>query len=206
MTTALNAPPQTGSADDAFRGRLLDGLAQSIVERGYRETTVADVVRIAKTSKRTFYDQFASKEECFIELLRANNEDLIVTIRGSVDPEAQWDDQVRRAAGAYVDHIASRPAITLSWIREAPALGAVALPLHRLAMGQLTDMLVDLTDSPGFRRAALPPIDRPLALILLGGLRELTALTVEAERDAREILDPAVTAALAILGPRSTQH
>jgi AcrR family transcriptional regulator len=206
MTTALNDPPQTGSAADAFRGRLLDGLAQSIVERGYRETTVADVVRIAKTSKRTFYDQFASKEECFIELLRANNEDLIVTIRGSVDPEAQWDDQVRRAAGAYVDHIASRPAITLSWIREAPALGAVALPLHRLAMGQLTDMLVDLTDSPGFRRAALPPIDRPLALILLGGLRELTALTVEAERDAREILDPAVTAALAILGPRSTQH
>lgn len=206
MTTALNDPPQTGSAADAFRGRLLDGLAQSIVERGYRETTVADVVRIAKTSKRTFYDQFASKEECFIELLRANNEDLIVTIRGSVDPEAQWDDQVRGAAGAYVDHIASRPAITLSWIREAPALGAVALPLHRLAMGQLTDMLVDLTDSPGFRRAALPPIDRPLALILLGGLRELTALTVEAERDAREILDPAVTAALAILGPRSTQH
>jgi AcrR family transcriptional regulator len=206
MTTALNDPPQTGSAADAFRGRLLDGLAQSIVERGYRETTVADVVRIAKTSKRTFYDQFASKEECFIELLRANNEDLIVTIRGSVDPEAQWDDQVRDAAGAYVDHIASRPAITLSWIREAPALGAVALPLHRLAMGQLTDMLVDLTDSPGFRRAALPPIDRPLALILLGGLRELTALTVEAERDAREILDPAVTAALAILGPRSTQH
>jgi AcrR family transcriptional regulator len=206
MTTALNDPPQTGSAADAFRGRLLDGLAQSIVERGYRETTVADVVRIAKTSKRTFYDQFASKEECFIELLRANNEDLIVTIRGSVDPEAQWDDQIRAAAGAYVDHIASRPAITLSWIREAPALGAVALPLHRLAMGQLTDMLVDLTDSPGFRRAALPPIDRPLALILLGGLRELTALTVEAERDAREILDPAVTAALAILGPRSTQH
>jgi AcrR family transcriptional regulator len=206
MTTALNDATQTGSAADAFRGRLLDGLAQSIVERGYRETTVADVVRIAKTSKRTFYDQFASKEECFIELLRANNEDLIVTIRGSVDPEAQWDDQVRSAAGAYVDHIASRPAITLSWIREAPALGAVALPLQRLAMGQLTDMLVDLTDSPGFRRAALPPIDRPLALILLGGLRELTALTVEAERDAREILDPAVTASLAILGPRSTQH
>jgi AcrR family transcriptional regulator len=206
MTTALNAPAQAGSAADAFRGRLLDGLAQSIVERGYRDTTVADVVRIAKTSKRTFYDQFASKEECFIELLRANNEDMILKIRGSVNPDADWADQIRSAAGAYVDHIAARPAITLSWIREAPALGAVALPLHRIAMGQFADMLVDLTDSPGFRRAALPPIARPLAVILVGGLRELTALTVEAERDAREILDPAVTAALAILGPRSTQH
>jgi AcrR family transcriptional regulator len=206
VTTTLDAAAAAGSAAEAFRGRLLDGLAQSIIERGYRETTVADVVRIAKTSKRTFYDQFASKEECFIDLLRANNEQMIVGIRDAVDPDADWHDQVRSAAGAYVDHIAARPAITLSWIREAPALGAVALPLHRLAMGQLTDMLVDLTDSPGFQRAGLPPIDRPLALILLGGLRELTALTVEADRDAREILDPAITAALAILGPRSAQH
>lgn len=206
MTTALNDPAQASSAADAFRDRLLDGLAQSIVERGYRDTTVADVVRIAKTSKRTFYDQFASKQECFIELLRANNEDMILKIRGSVDPEADWADQIRSAAAAYVDHIAARPAITLSWIREAPALGAVALPLHRMAMGQFADMLVDLTDSPGFRRAALPPIARPLAVVLVGGLRELTALTVEAGGDAREILGPAVTAALALVGPRSTQH
>ena len=49
---------------------MLDGLADSIGERGYRDTTVADIVRHARTSKRTFYDQFSSKEECFIELLR----------------------------------------------------------------------------------------------------------------------------------------
>ena len=52
--------------------RLLDGLAASITERGYRETTVADVVRHAKTSKRTFYEQFATKDACLIELLRRN--------------------------------------------------------------------------------------------------------------------------------------
>jgi len=38
--------------------------------------------------------------------------------------------------------------------RGSPRLGIVARPLHRLAMEQLTDMLVGLiTDSPGFRRA-----------------------------------------------------
>ncbi len=201
MTTALNNPAQTSPGADAFRSRLLDGLAQSIADRGYRETTVADVVRNAKTSKRTFYDQFASKEECFIELLRANNEHMIAAIRASVDPEAAWDDQVRSAAAAYVDHIASHPAITLSWIREAPALGAEALPLHRLAMDQFADMLVDLTDSPGFRRVGLSPMSRPLAVIVIGGLRELTATTVEADGDVNDILEPAVIAALAILGP-----
>jgi AcrR family transcriptional regulator len=206
MSTALNTHAQTASGADAFRSRLLDGLAQSIADRGYRDTTVADVVRNAKTSKRTFYDQFASKEACFIELLRANNEGMIVRIRGSVDPEADWTDQIRSAATAYVDHIAAHPAITLSWIREAPGLGAVALPLHRVAMEQFADMLIDLTDSAGFRRVALPPIPRPLAVILVGGLRELTATTVEAEGDVSDILEPAVTAALAILGPRSTER
>jgi AcrR family transcriptional regulator len=199
MTTALD---RAAAVEDAFRDRLLDGLAASIGERGYRDTTVADIVRHARTSKRTFYEQFASKEECLIELLRRNNADLIANIQTAVDREAEWQQQIRQAAEAYVDHIGSRPAVTLSWIREAPALGVVARPLHRLAMEQLTDMLVDLTDSPGFRRAKLPPISRPLALILLGGLRELTALFVEDERDVLGIVEPAVAAATAILGPR----
>jgi AcrR family transcriptional regulator len=199
MTTALD---RASSVDDAFRDRVLDGLAASIGERGYRDTTVADIVRHARTSKRTFYEQFASKEACLIELLRRNNEDLIASIQAAVDPEADWQQQIRQAAEAYVDHIGSRPAITLSWIREAPALGVVAQPLNRLAMEALTDMLVNLTDSPGFRRADLAPISRPLALILLGGLRELTALFVEDDRDVQGIVAPAVEAATAILGPR----
>ena len=199
MTTALD---RGASVDDAFRDRLIDGLAASIGERGYRDSTVADIVRHARTSKRTFYEQFASKEECLIELLRRNNEDLIANIQAAVDPEADWQLQIRQAAVAYVDHIGSRPAITLSWIREAPALGLVARPLNRLAMEALTDMLVDLTDSPGFRRAGLTPISRPLALILLGGLRELTALFVEDDRDVQGIVEHAIAAATAILGPR----
>ena len=199
MTTALD---KGASVDDAFRDRLIDGLGESISERGYRDTTVAHIVRHARTSKRTFYEQFASKEECLIELLRRNNEDLIANIQTAVDREADWQQQIRQAAEAYVAHIGSRPAITLSWIREAPALGAVARPLNRLAMEALTDMLVNLTDSPGFRRADLPPISRPLALILLGGLRELTALFVEDDRDVAGIVEHAVAAATAILGPR----
>ena len=206
MTTALDTAGVGGTAvpraeDGApFRDRLLDGLAATIGERGYRDSTVADIVRHARTSKRTFYEQFASKEQCLIELLRRNNEDLIATIRGAVAPEADWQQQIRQAAEAYVDHIGARPAITLSWIREAPALGAAARPLHRLAMESLTDMLVDLTDNPGFRRAQLPPISRPQALILLGGLRELTALFVEDDRDVAGIVEPAYVAATAILG------
>jgi AcrR family transcriptional regulator len=182
--------------------RLLDGLTASIVERGYRDTTVADIVRHARTSKRTFYEQFAGKEQCLIELLRRNNTDLIAGIRASVAPDDAWQTQIRSAVDAYLAHIRARPAITLCWIREAPALGVVARPLNRQVMGDLTDLLVTLTHNPGFQRAGLTPISPPLALILLGGLRELTAFFVEEGRDVVGITRPAVAAATALVTPQ----
>ncbi len=203
MTTALDEDAGVPVTDDPFRSRLLDGLAASIAQRGYRETTVADVVRLARTSKRTFYGHFATKEDCLIELLRSNNDALIARIQTTVDGDADWHEQIRQAVRAYIDHIESRPAITLSWIRELPGLGAAAFPLHRAAMTGLTDMLIDLTSSPGFRRAELPPVTPPLALILLGGLRELTAHFVEDGKDVRGISGPAIAAGLAVLGPTS---
>ena len=45
-----------------------------------------------------------------------------------------------------------------------------------------------------------PPLTTPLAVILLGGLRELTALAVEDGRPVREIVEPAVDASIALLG------
>ena len=64
-------------------------------------------------------------------------------------------------------------------------------------------MLMDLSASPGFRRAQLPPLTPPLAVMLFGGLRELTALTVEDGVDPADIVEPAVTASMALLGPQA---
>ncbi len=187
---------------DPFRLRLLDGLATSIAERGYRASTVADIVRNARTSKRTFYDQFTSKEQCFLELLWADIETLGAGIQAAVDPEADWHRQIRQAVEAYVEHIESRPAVTLSWTRELSSLGAVARPVQRRGLRLLSDLLMDLSASPGFQRADLPPLTAPLAVILVGGLRELTALAVEDGRPVREVVEPAVDASIALLGPR----
>jgi AcrR family transcriptional regulator len=185
--------------EDAFRRRLLDGLAASIDERGYRETTVADIVRQARTSKRTFYDHFSTKEECFVELLAANNTELIETIRKSVDPDARWRDQVEQAMTAYVHSIQEKPAITLSWIRELPALGEGARPMLRNGFNRLTAMLVELTSNPGFARDEIPPMSHASAVIIIGGLRELTAQTMEDGASITAIVEPALAVSLAIL-------
>lgn len=199
MTVADVADSLVPAGEHPFRRRLLDGLAESIAERGYRETTIADIVRHARTSKRTFYQEFDGKEECFIELLRTANEEMIAQIKAAVDPEAFWQDQIRQAIGAYVDAIESRPAVTLSWIRELPALGAAVRSVQRQGITHLTEMLAVITSNPGFQRAAIPPASPQLSVILLGGLRELTALTVEDDKDVREIVDAAVAASIALV-------
>lgn len=198
---SATAAAETVAGQD-FRRRLLDGLATSIEERGYRESTVADIVRHARTSKRTFYDNFDTKQECFFELLDANNEDLVDTLRGAVDPAALWREQVRQAVTAYVGTIEATPALTLSWIRELPALGAAARPMMRRGSGRLAEAIVELTAGPGFTAAGLAPLSPTAAVILVGGLRELTAQTVEDGRPVAEMIGSAVSVATALLAGR----
>jgi len=202
-SSATPSGPRGPIGIDPFRQRLLDGLAAAIDERGYRASTVADIVRHARTSKRTFYDQFATKEQCFHELLHADVGKLAEDIRSAVDPDADWQTQIRQAVEAYVGHIESTPALTLSWIRELPSLDAAARPSQRRNTHLLTSLLVNLSDTPAMRDADLPPLTQAKAVILVGGLRELTAQAVEDGHSVRDIVEPAVQASIALLGYRA---
>jgi hypothetical protein len=72
--------------------------------------------------------------------------------------------------------------------------------LQRRGMAAVTDMFIDMSKNPGFRRAGIAPITRQMAVLLFGGFRELTALTVEDGADVRDIVETAVAASIAILG------
>ena len=76
-------------------------------------------------------------------------------IVAAVVPDAPWQVQVRQAVTAYVETVASEPAITLSWIRELPALGDAGRETQRRAMDSFTAMLLQLVDNPVF--LAEPP-------------------------------------------------
>lgn len=198
------APPQSfpgviTAEADPFRERLLEGLAASIAERDYRDTTVADIVRHAKTSKRTYYAHFASKDDCLLELLDDDNVRTIAGIRSTVDPTAPWRTQIEQAIDAYITAIEARPAVTLAWIREFPALGPAARPVQRRGMGRFIDLLIGITSGPGFAEAGLHTVTRQTALILLGGLRELTAHTMEDGEPIRGIRDTAIHACVGLV-------
>jgi AcrR family transcriptional regulator len=191
--------PAEAPAD--FRRRLLDGMAAAISERGYRESTVADIVRHARTSRRTFYEHFASKQACFIALLREANATTVRRIAAAVDPGAPWEAQVRQAIEAWIASMQAEPSLTLSWIREVPALGDDARQFQRESLEAFLVLTQGLTDTAALRAVGIRPAPRQVAVMLLGGLRELVATTVEDGGDIGDITEVAVAATKSLLGP-----
>jgi AcrR family transcriptional regulator len=206
VSTATTTHRRRPAADDhagGFRTRLLDALAASIAEAGYRHTTVADIVRGARTSRRTFYEHFSGKEACFVALLTDANREMIRQISAAVDPTVPWRDQVRQAIEAWIACAEAEPPITLSWIREVPALGDAARQLQRDAMEAFIVMIRTLCGTDRWRAAGVGPVSRQRAIMLLGGLRELTASTVEDGGQIGDVTEVAVDASIALLGPRA---
>ncbi|MBB6380820.1 AcrR family transcriptional regulator [Pseudonocardia eucalypti] len=207
MTTARHPEPaepalQTEPATPDFRRRLLDGLASSIADDGYRATTVADIVRRARTSRRTFYQHFPDKESCYVALLAEANAAMIRHISASVDPAAPWRTQVRQAIEAWIRSAESSPTLMVSWIRDLPSLGNAARRLQREAMAGFVVMVQTLADNDQWRDAGLGPISRQHAILLLGGLRELTATTLEDGGRMSDLAEVAVAGSIALFGPR----
>lgn len=188
--------------DDTYRQRLLDGMAASIAADGYRNTTVAGIVRRARTSRRTFYEHFADKEACFVALLTTANAEMIRQISAAVDPLAPRETQIKQAVETWIACAESEPAITLSWIRDVPALGAAARGLQREVMEAFVVMIQTLCDTDEWRAGGVGPVSRQLAILLLGGLRELFATSVEDGGRVSDITEVAVQASIALLAPR----
>jgi AcrR family transcriptional regulator len=183
------------------RDRLIAAMAASIEEKGYRDTTVADVVRIARTSRRNFYEHFEDRDACFLSLFDATNDAMMRAVAAAVHPDRTLDEQVDNAVDAYIDNVSQQPALYASFVRELPGLGQAGAERGLATLERFAALLVTLVDSG---RAAQPELSvRPLtfdtAIIIVGGLRELAVISLQRGRDVRELRASAGATVKAIL-------
>src|SRR3569833_4279079 len=91
------------------RARLMLALASVIEEKGYNATTIADVVRIAKVSRRTFYEHFADRDDCFLELFAATGDWLVQLVGAAASGDVDWPERVEGALGADIAPEVAQP-------------------------------------------------------------------------------------------------
>lgn len=109
------------------RARIVAALAAETVEKGYRAVTVADIVRHAGIARNTFYENFSSKEDCFLGACDfAVNEALSRVVDAGGEP-ATWPEMIRAGLGAFLHYVASEPELARTCIVEALSAGPAAV-------------------------------------------------------------------------------
>lgn len=106
------------------RSRIIEGLAREVAEKGYREVTVAGIVKRAGVARNTFYENFASKEECFLAASdHAGQQAMQRVVEAVRQSPPDWSAQVRDGIGAFLSYAASESALARVFIVESLSAG-----------------------------------------------------------------------------------
>lgn len=116
------------------RERLIAGLAEAIAETGYAGTTIAHITRHAAVSRRTFYEHFASKDECFVAAYDTVMEELRERVGGAFEQESEWPQAVRAGIGAMLTFLAAEPHLARLCMVEALVAGPVVVERYDAAI------------------------------------------------------------------------
>ncbi len=91
------------------RERLIAGLAEAVAEHGYGGTTIAHITRHAAVSRRTFYEHFASKDECFVAAYEIVMERLREQVEAGFEQSEDWPHAVKSGLAAMLAFLAAEP-------------------------------------------------------------------------------------------------
>jgi len=161
--------------------RLLHALAEVAADKGLAAVTVADVVRVAGVSKRTFYEHFSDKEACFLTLYRLASASALRTLRQAVQPGLPWQAQVETALQAYFAHLASGPRLLRLLFVEVHHLREAGDAVRREVMSELAAFMRETVNRD---RPAERALSEPMAMAAVGAITELVLQAIERHQQA----------------------
>jgi AcrR family transcriptional regulator len=112
------------------RARIVSALAEETCEKGYRAVTVADIVKRAAIARNTFYENFKSKEDCFLaaqEFAMSEALNRVVTAAGELE---DWPQRVRAGLAAFLDYVVEEPALARTCMVESLTAGPAAVKYY----------------------------------------------------------------------------
>ncbi|MDX6603469.1 MAG: hypothetical protein QOF13_2671 [Solirubrobacterales bacterium] len=109
------------------RERMLLATAELVAERGYQKTTIELIAKTARVALSTFYEQFSSKEECFLAAFDETMEAAAEVFDELLDAEQPWAEQISAGLEIVLEMVVNEPSRARLCIVEAQAAGGEAL-------------------------------------------------------------------------------
>jgi AcrR family transcriptional regulator len=116
------------------RERLVAGLAEAIAENGYSGTTIAHITSHAAVSRRTFYEHFSSKDECFVVAYDTVMKELRERVSKGFEEAEDWPHAVRAGIAAMLEFLAAEPHLARLCMVEALVAGPVVVERYDAAI------------------------------------------------------------------------
>jgi AcrR family transcriptional regulator len=125
------------------RARMLRAIAEAMAEHGYAATTVADVVKRAGISRETFYQQFSSKQECFLAAYELAASRVLSILEHQAGSEGTPLERFDRAIGAYLDELGREPAFARLFMIGVYSAGEEVLTHRGDVQRRFTKLVID---------------------------------------------------------------
>jgi AcrR family transcriptional regulator len=168
------------AGSETRRQPILEAMVRVVGRKGYKATSVADVIEEAGASRTTFYKHFEDKHECFLAAYDLAVERVLDEVIANCDGEQSWLERVRTGLTTIVELFALDPELARTAIVEVSAAGADARQRHWNAINRFTEFLEDGEELAGGRE--LPENISLMAAGAVSGLIFDELLTGRAER------------------------
>jgi AcrR family transcriptional regulator len=171
------------------RVRILTAMAEVASERGAGAASVAHIVSRAGVSRRTFYDLFEDREDCFLGAFEEALALAAVTVLPAYEGQARWRERVRAALLALLVFFDEQPALARLCVVEALAAGTRALERRAEIVGVLLRAVEEGRSERPLRVPEPPPLAAEAAVgavlaiihrrLVVGGEEPLSSLLGE---------------------------
>lgn len=137
-TTLRGSAGSDGDAGQLKRMRIVAGAVDVVDEVGYARMTVARTVARARVSRKTFYDVFSDREDCFLAAFEQSAERARARAAQAYARERGWREGLRAALGQLLLFMEEEPAVAKLCIVEALSAGDRVLEHRARLLEELT--------------------------------------------------------------------
>jgi AcrR family transcriptional regulator len=163
------------------RGRLMSAFVRLAADRGYDAVTIIDIVSLAGTSKRTFYEHFTDKQDCLVQAFDTARMMLVSAVVTEAGPVEDPIKRIEVGVRAYIDALTELPDFTRLFLNESMSAGSELADRWTEAAEMFAGVLARWRSESRRDHPEVPELTPLRALIVIMGINEVICMTVYRE-------------------------